>query len=228
MYVSPSRPSYGLLIVSQLPFYFQAVRGASTVGSGVMYLPTAGALALGALISGPLTRHLGFYNLPLIAGSCIMVVGTGLITTFALHTGPAKWISFQILYGTGIGLAFQPPFIAVQTVLEDSLVPKALVLLSYIQQSGGIVMLSAAQNVFLSRLSRNLARQVPGLDPNAVLNSGALNLVQHVPVSLQRDALAAYNEALVQVFYMALGLTCLAALAALGLEWKSVKKERKT
>lgn len=193
-----------------------------------MYLPTAGALALGALASGPLTRYIGFYNVPLTAGSCIMVVGMGLMTTFAPHTDPAKWISFQIVYGIDIGLAFQPPFIAVQTVLDDSLVPKALVLLSYIQQSGGIVMLSAAQNVFLSHLSRNLAQQVPGLDPHAVLNSGALNLVQHVPASLRTEVLFAYNEALVQVFYIALGLACVAAVAALGLEWKSVKKERKT
>jgi MFS family permease len=213
-----------VLTRGQLPFYFQAVRGASTFGSGLMYLPLAVTLAIAALAGGPLTSYLGYYNPVMLLGGVFMAVGSGLITTLQPDTGAGKWISYQIIYGIGIGLAFQPPFIAVQTVLDDSMVPMALVMLSFTQEFGGIFILSITQNVFLSRLAHNLATQVPGLDPDKVLSSGALGVVNAVPAKYRDQVLVAYNEALVNVFYIALGLTCVAAVSSLGIEWKSVKQ----
>ncbi|KAJ5833514.1 hypothetical protein N7474_001825 [Penicillium riverlandense] len=215
------------VIAYYLPFYFQAVRGASTLGSGLMYLPLAVTLAIAALVGGPLTTYIGYYNPVLMLGGVLMAVGSGLITTLQPDTGSGKWISYQILYGIGIGLAFQPPYIAVQTVLQDSMVPTALVMLSFAQQFGGIVILSIAQNVFRDRLAYNMATRVPGFDPKKTLGSGALGLINAVPAKFRDQALVAYNGALVDVFYIALGLTCLAVVSTLGIEWKSVKKGKK-
>lgn len=189
-----------------------------------MYLPLAVTLAISALAGGPIMSYIGYYNPTLIFGSMLMAVGSGLLTTLRPDTGPEKWISFQILYGIGIGLAFQPPYIAVQTVLSNSMVPMALVMLSFAQQFGGIIILSVAQNVFLSRLTHNLTTQVPGLNPNDVLGSGALGLIDRIPVEFRDQVLVAYNGALVNVFYIALGLTCLVVVSTLGIEWKSVKQ----
>ena len=192
-----------------------------------MYLPLAISLAVAALAGGPLISLIGYYNPPLLFGSVLAAIGAGLITTLAPDTSAEKWIAYQIVYGFGIGLAFQPPYIAVQTVLDDSLVPTALVMLSYTQQFGGIVILSIAQNVFLIRLASNLAAQVPGLDPRIVLDSGALGLIDAVPAEYRDQVLYAYNGALVNVFYIALGLQCVVFLCSLGIEWKSVKVEKK-
>lgn len=189
-----------------------------------MYLPTAVALAIGALAGGPLTSYLGYYNPPLMVGSVLMTVGVGLITTFTPDTSAGKWILYQIVYGTGIGLAFQPPFIAVQTVLDDSMVPMALVMLSFTQQSGGIIILSIAQNVFLNRLAHNLATGVPGLEPDIVLDNGALGLIDAVPAEFRDQVLVAYNGALVRVFHISLVLTCLVVVGMFGVEWRSIKR----
>lgn len=189
-----------------------------------MYLPLAVALAVTALASGPLTSFIGNYNPALILGSVITAMGSGLITTLRPDTIAGKWISYQIIYGIGIGLAFQPPYVAVQTVLHDSIVPKALVVLSFTQQLGGILILSITQNVFLNRLAHNLATNVPELDPDEVLGSGALGLAHAMPAKLRDQVLVAYNGALVDVFYIALGLTCLVVASTLGIEWRSVKQ----
>jgi MFS family permease len=215
-----------VLTHKQLPFYFQAVRGASTLGSSLMYLPLAVALAITALVSGSLTTYIGYYNPVLILGSIFTTVGSGLLTTLQPDTSAGKWISYQIIYGIGIGLAFQPPYIAVQTVLPESMVPTALVMLSFTQQFGGIVILSIAQNVFLCRLGHNLAKHVPGLDASTLLDSGALGLVKSVPTQSKNQVLVAYNGALTEVFYVALGLTCVVVVSTLGIEWKSVKKAK--
>jgi len=173
-----------------------------------------------------LTTWFGYYNPVLIIGGIFAVVGAGLLTTLELDTSIGKWISYQIIYGIGIGLAFQPPYMAVQTVLAESMVPMALVMLSFAQQLGGIVVLAIAQNVFLTVLSRNLA-QVQGLDSAAVSNGGALGIIQSAPAHLRSQVLSAYNDALKDVLYIPLALACIVAVCMFGLEWKSVKKAKK-
>ncbi|PMD45628.1 putative efflux pump antibiotic resistance protein [Hyaloscypha variabilis F] len=185
--------------------------------------PWAVALAVAALVSGPLTSYIGYYNPTLILGSVLMTVGCGLITTLRPDTSAGMWISYQIIYGIGIGLAFLPPYIAVQIVLPESMVPTALVMLSFTQQFGGIVILSIVQNVFRNGLRQNLTTQVPGIDSDTLLGSGALDLINSVPPNLRDQVLVAYNGALVHVFYVALGLTGMVVVSTLGIEWKSVK-----
>lgn len=191
-----------------------------------MYLPTALALGVAVLASGPSISYLGYYNPVMILGGILMPVGAGLITTFTPETRSEIWISYQIIYGIGVGLSFQPPFIAVQTVLEDSLIPMAMGMLNFTQMLGGIVIPSIAQNVFLSRLASNLATGVPGLDPSSILNHGALGLVDAVPERFRGLVLEAYNDALVQVFYISLGLTCVVSICSLMIEWRSVKGKK--
>jgi hypothetical protein len=188
-----------------------------------MYLPLAISLAVVAFVGGPLTTWFGYYNPVLIIGGTFAVVGAGLLTTLELNTSIGKWISYQVIYGIGIGLAFQPPYMAVQTVLTESMVPMALVMLSFAQQLGGIVVLAIAQNVFLTVLSRNLA-QVQGLDSAAVSSGGALGIIESAPAHLRGQVLSAYNDALEDVLYIPLALACIVAVCMFGLEWKSMKK----
>ncbi|KAK4574347.1 hypothetical protein LTR86_002109 [Recurvomyces mirabilis] len=209
-----------------LPVYFQAIRGANTLSSGLMYLPLAVSMAVTALAGGPLTAFVGYSNPGLISGGVLMSVGAGLITTLEPNTSAAKWITFQIIYGIGVGLAFQPPYIAVQAALPENEVPKALVLLSFSQQLGGIVILTVAQNVFLTGLVHHLSTIVPGVDSRTLLNSGALGLINAVPPPLREEAIVIYNNAIRDVLYIALGLACLVAVCSIGVEWKPVKKAK--
>ncbi|KAJ6115716.1 hypothetical protein N7523_006133 [Penicillium sp. IBT 18751x] len=206
---------------------YYATRDASTFDSGLMYLPTAIPFALAILAAGPITSFIGYYTPVMVVGSVLVAVATGLYTTFSLTTPPSEWISYQILYGIGVGLAFQQPYTAVQTVLPDTAVATALVVLSFTQEIGGIVALSIAQNMFTNRLTRNLTREVPGLDPQIVLNHGALGIKNIVTEGQTAGVKSAYNEAIIDVYYLALALTCLTVVCAVLIEWKSVWKEKK-
>ncbi|KAJ5300658.1 uncharacterized protein N7443_005660 [Penicillium atrosanguineum] len=210
-----------------LPIYFQAIREATTFESGLMYLPTAVPFALAILVAGPITTMIGYYTPVMVTGTILMVIATGLYTTFSPTTPPIEWISYQILYGLGVGLAFQQPFIAVQTVLPESAVATALVAIFFTQEIGGIVALSIAQNLFTNRLTRELAKEVPGLDPSTVLKNGALGIMKTVPATYVEGVKTAYNDAIVDVYYLALVLTCMTVVAAFGIEWRSVKEEGK-
>ena len=182
-------------------------------------------MSISALAGGPITTYIGYYSPPLTIGCALTVIGTGLITTLEPHSSPGKWISYQIIYGIGIGVAFQPPFIAVQTVLEKSTVPAALVLLNFVQILGGIIVLSIAQNVFLTKLVGYLATVLPQLDGRIAMNNGALALIDSVPAAQRDKVLAAYNRALVDIFYISLGLSCVAVASTFGVEFRRIKQK---
>ncbi|RAL06827.1 putative efflux pump antibiotic resistance protein [Aspergillus homomorphus CBS 101889] len=188
-----------------LPLYFQAVRGASALSSGLMYLPLALTMSIAALLGGPITTYIGYYSPVLMLGGALSMIGTGLMTTFRPDSPAGKWISYQIIYGLGIGLSFQPPFLAVQNVLQGPAVSAALIFLNSVQILGGIIVLSVAQNVFLTRLVSYLDTVLPHLDRSTILNNGAVGLVDSVSGAHRGQVLAAYNKALVDIFYIAWG-----------------------
>ena len=212
----------------QLPIYFQAIRNATTLKSGLMYLPFAAAFAVAILVAGSVTTFIGYYTPVMVIGSVLVAVGAGLITTFKVDTSAVKWVMYQLLFGTGAGLAFQQPYTAVQTVLPEDKVATALVVLSFTQELGGIIALAISQNIFQHRLYANSASTVPGFDPTVILKNGITDLTNSVPSQFQTGFLLAYNKTISEVFYVAAAFGCLTMIGAIGIEWKSVKSEKST
>lgn len=190
-----------------------------------MYLPTALSFAIAIFCAGNITSWLGYYTPVMVTRSILMAIGAGLMTTFEVHTPIGKWVWYQILFGVGSGLAFQQPFTAVQTILPDAQVPTAIVVLSFTQELGGIVALAVSQNIFLNRPISKLTRALPDLDPYDILDLGTLNIPNAVPARYRDAVYQAYNEAIVDVFYVGVVCTCI-TICAVGIEWRSVKEEK--
>lgn len=89
------------------PVWFQAVKGASALQSGVMLLPMILSQLVFSLVSGGLVQKTGYYLPEVIAGNVLMAIGGGLTTMFVPSTGSGEWIGYQILVGAGRGLALQ-------------------------------------------------------------------------------------------------------------------------
>lgn len=89
--------------------------------------------------------------------------------------------------------------------------------------------LCVGQNVFTNQLLQQVRRLAPGVDPYMTVDVGAADIHDAVkkqyPESLDA-VIKAYNNALQRVFLICLVLACLSVLAAFGMEWVSVKKER--
>lgn len=179
---------------------------------------------LASIINGFAVQKGGYYTPSAILGSCIMAVGAGLLTTLQVDTPMAKWIGYQILYGFGLGMCFQAPNLAAQTVLPTRDVPIGTSLMFFLQLLGASIFVPVGNNVLLTRLSSRLSG-VDGLDPQRIIASGATSLLSSVPEDLRDTVLVAYNAALRDVFIVGLVLSCLVVLGISGLEFKSVKKE---
>ena len=209
-----------------VPIWFQAIKGVSPVKSGIDTLPNIIAVILASNIAGFSVSKIGYYTPYLIISATFMAIGAGLITTFKPNTGHPAWIGYQVLFGFGQGLGMQQPSTAAQTVLERGDVPSGISLMFFAQNLGGAIFISVANSVFANKLVDNLS-VIPGLeqvvDVQKIFQEGATSLRHVVPANLLPAALLAYNGAIINGFYVALGLACVTIVPALTMEWKSVK-----
>ncbi|KAH5707303.1 hypothetical protein HBI18_250400 [Parastagonospora nodorum] len=212
-----------LTVSIYIPLWFQAIKEVSAIQSGINTIPLVLSVVVGSILSGGLTQRIGYYTPFMIMGSSLMAVGTGLITTWNVHTSIGMWIGYQTILGLGVGCTMQHPNLAVQIVLPKQDVPTGTAILSLCQTLGGAVFTAVGQNLYIDKFTAGLER-VGGLDTKQILGGGATDLTKSIPTALQPGVLEAYNASLTKgTFFAALIVACLAIPAALGMEWRSVK-----
>ena len=105
-----------------LPLYFQSVKQASPMRSGVLALPLIIVEALMGFIAGLLIHMKGRYREIIWLGMMVATLGNGLYIMLGAYSSLGEMVGFQIIMGLGSGLIFEPPVIAVQsmTAQEDT------------------------------------------------------------------------------------------------------------
>jgi MFS family permease len=214
------------IMIYYLPVWFQGVQNVSAVESGIRNLPMVLGLVLVSLISGVGVSTMGYYTPWMIASSIVMPIGYGLITTFTPATGSREWIGYQALAGVGVGLGMQQPLMAVQTVLDIKDVPTGTSVLIFLQTLGGALFVSVAQNVFTNKLKDLLTQNVPDLNPEIVLYTGATSLQSSVPAEYLPGVIISYNDALVHAFIVPTAIAAASLIGSVLMEWKSVKGKK--
>ncbi|KAF3940067.1 hypothetical protein ABW19_dt0210181 [Dactylella cylindrospora] len=216
--------------VYYLPLYFQSVKGSSATASGIQVLPILLSCVLSSIIAGGVITAVGFYTPFLIGGMVLYSVGCGLITTFEVHTSSKYWIGYQVLAGFGVGVGFQVPMLAVQTVLHIDDIPVGSAIITFFQSLGGALFISVGQNIFSNGLKRGLHEYIPEIPAEVFLFSGATEIDEILRTvgaeNRLEDVRQSYMVGLKDTFRLCVALACCAFVAACGLEWKNIKKEK--
>ncbi|KAL4767956.1 major facilitator superfamily domain-containing protein [Aspergillus nidulans var. acristatus] len=213
------------LMLYYIPIWFQAIKGASAIRSGVMNLPMVLAYVAFSLSGGFLTSRLGYYVPFAYLTVIFMSVGSGLLSTFTVSSGSPEWIGYQFLFGAGVGLGLQTAFAAPQCALpiEDIAIGTAIVM--FLENLSAAIFVSVGQNVFSNQLKMNVQIHAPSVDTARLIDGGATevrNLVTDETV--YQAVLRAYNKALTQTFYVGVGLSCIGIFGVVFLQWINVKK----
>ncbi|KAF6822248.1 HC-toxin efflux carrier TOXA 15 [Colletotrichum musicola] len=211
-----------MIFTYYLPIWFQAIQGVSAVDSGIRTLPLVLSMTLFAGLTGATVARVGYYTPVMLFGTCVMATGAGLLTTLKVDSGPGHWAGYQVLYGAGMGMSFQAPNLAAQTVLKTRDVSIGVSAMFFAQTLGGAVFVSVGQNVLNNELVKRVAG-IPGLGGIDLKGTGATTLTK-LPDDVRGPVLEAYNDALRVVFIVGLVLVCGVFVGAAGMEWKSVKK----
>ncbi|RDW85591.1 hypothetical protein BP5796_03916 [Coleophoma crateriformis] len=207
-----------------LPLWFQAVKNVDAVHSGIDTLAMVLSMVVAVISSGIFVSKVGYYVPPMLLGPVFMSVGAGLLTTFTINSSSAHWIGYQVIYGIGLGMGMQQANMTAQTCLPRKDISIGVSLMFFGQSLGGAIFVCIGQTIFTNSLATSLA-SVNGLDAKAIVEAGATQLRNLVPAANLAVVLVDYNNALTRSFIVALACCAVAILPALGIEWKSVKKD---
>ncbi|PMD40983.1 putative MFS aflatoxin efflux pump [Hyaloscypha variabilis F] len=214
------------LMVYYLSIYFQAIRGVNALHSGLDILPFLLSVTFASIVAGITVSRIGYYVPHMILGAAFMAIGAGLIMTFSVNTSKGVWIGYQILFGVGFGLGNQQASIAAQTVLKKQDIAIGSSLMMFAAQISGAIFVPVGQSVFDNHLLDGL-KGIDGVNGTLLLNTGATDIRSVVPAGSLGAVLSAYDNALTRVFLVSCVMAAISVLPALGMEWKSVKKDGK-
>ncbi|KAI4157564.1 MAG: hypothetical protein LQ342_008186 [Letrouitia transgressa] len=210
-------------IIYYLPIWFQAVRGASPISSGIRYLPSVISDVLTSVVGGAIVMNVGWYNPFYIFGVAILSIGSGLLTTLTPTTSAGKWIGYQILTGSGYSFMVTMPHIALQAVLPPDLVPIASTTLLFAMTASCSILLAVGQAIFQASLTSKLLRVVSQEETNMLIAAGAADVNAAIPQADRDVVIAAYNNALTDVFFLSAVGAAVTFFLVCGIKWKNIK-----
>lgn len=204
-----------------LPLYFQAVRLASPLRSGVLILPITISESVFGMGSGLITHWTGRTREVMWAGVLLVAVGTGLYITFGVSTPLAQLVGFMLIGGSGCGLLFEAPIITIQNTVDQRDVATATATFSMtrnIATSASIVLGGVViQN---GMAGQGPALRAAGLSPQLVSAftdgqaSANVDLIAHIQDASQQLAVrTAFAHSFKKMWIMYTAIAAVGALA---------------
>lgn len=122
----------------------------------------------------------------------------------------------------------QMPPIAVQAVVRLRDVPIATSTSVLFQQLGPVLFIGVSQSVILNQLLPQMQAIDPNLTAMDIIRAGTTGLKTLVTEVQLPTVLVLYANSLDLVFKITATLSTVALILALGVEWKSIKTDKKT
>lgn len=191
-----------------LPLYFQAIRGAQPLMSGVDLLPTAVSLAIASIGTGVFIKKTGMFLPPIYFGMFMMTLGYGLFIDFDADSSWAKIICYQIVAGLGIGPIFQAPIIALQAHINPRDIGTATATLGFVRQLATSTSVVIGEVVFQNQMEKKARRLERVLGPKLAEQLGGANagantrLIQQLPAAERRPVQVAFAQSLMPMWIM--------------------------
>ncbi|KAF2489106.1 MFS gliotoxin efflux transporter glia [Lophium mytilinum] len=159
-----------------LPVQLQSVHNESASQSGVRLIPLVLGISLVTMLSNALLTWTRRYALFLAAGAILGTAGLAKIHSLGADATTSDWIRYEILAAVGVGLALQIPMIANQTVVAATDVPAVTSLTLFVENIGTALFVAAGEAAFAQGLMASIAKNVPSVEPNKVLDVGATQI----------------------------------------------------
>ncbi|KAL2269654.1 hypothetical protein VTJ83DRAFT_1838 [Remersonia thermophila] len=213
------------IVIYYLPIYFQSIGNASPTDSGVRNLPLILGVTVATVAAGVGISMTGLATPIAVGGAAVATIAAGLIYTLDVGTSSGKWIGYQILGGVGWGAAFQVPIIVGQATAAAEDISSVTAIILFFQTVGGAFWVSAAQSAFVNRMLSRVLTSAPGVDPLALLSTGATQIRDVFPADLVPGILVAYMAGI--KLAMALAVAAAGAACAVGMfgHWRRISRD---
>jgi MFS family permease len=208
---------FGALLL--IPLYYQSVRGASALESGLLLAPQGFGAMITMPLAGKLTDRYGPNKLP-ACGIPLLVIG---IAPFAFVTATTSYVllcGFSFVLGLGMGLAMMPTMTAAMQAVPAAAIARTSTAMNIIRQSGASIGTAILSVILASEIASKLAGAATGVGGGS--GSEALSGLNDA----QRAAIGGpLASAFASTFVWALVLLAIAFVPALAMalgKWKTV------
>ena len=205
-----------------LPLWFQAIKNASAIHSGVMLLPMILSTVVSMIASGIIISRARYFAPFFWTSTILTSIGAGLMTTFTPSTNHSMWIGYQVIFGLGMGFGAQQPLTLVQTILSKADVAQGSSFVMFIRFLGAAIFLPVGQTIFINSLVQKVSN-LPLIDPKEVVNTGATELVKLASGGDLQTLILDYNDALVNTFYLITATSVASVIGASLIKWGKIQ-----
>ncbi|KAJ3956371.1 hypothetical protein N0V92_007076 [Colletotrichum tropicale] len=214
-----------LFDMEMVPLWFQAIQGDTPEQSGVHYLALCLAFILTIFLSGWGVTKIGYYQPFMLAGTVLVAVGAGLLSTLQPQSGAGQWISYQVVAGLGIGASTQQAAVAVQSTLAEGDVAIGVAVVLFFQCFGPTAAITIAQAVFSSDLAAGISAKIPGVDFRTVQSAGATQLAGFVSDGKLEILMKVYNHAITRAFLVAAAMAAASVVGVIGIGLRRIQAD---
>ena len=137
----------------------------SPILSGVSFLPTSVAVAVGSVAAGIYMGATQKFVEPILGAFVLMAVGFGLFIDLDAFSGWPKIILYQVVAGLGVGLGYQAPYIALQAHVNARDIGTATSTLGFANLIATAVSVVVGQVVYQNEMARKESSLVDMLTP---------------------------------------------------------------
>ncbi|KAF2258393.1 MFS gliotoxin efflux transporter glia [Lojkania enalia] len=208
-----------VFILYYLPIYFQSVRGASPVMSGVYNLPIVIAVGIFCVVGGVVVSKTGQATPTMLVGAGVGTIGVGLLCSLDLDTSTGNWIGYQLIAGSGIAFSLQNGMNIAQANVDPEDLAAVVANVYFFQTVGGAFTTSSGQAAFVNQMLTRLRTSAPGVDPSLVIATGATQLRDVFTPEQLPGIIDAYMQGLRAVFGVATGIVGFACLWTFVIPW---------
>lgn len=196
--------------MSYVPTYFQIVYELSPEQAGLMTVPMMAGVLLTSISAGFLATRTGRYKWMPIASCLVAAGGFFLLSRLTASTPLVAVGAFLFVLGFGIGLGQQILVLIVQNEFPHGMVGTATAGNNFFRQIGATLGASLVGALFTSRLSADVAAQLPKSD-NININAITPDAVRKMAEPIRQAIANAYSDALAPIFLYLVPLLLLGA-----------------
>lgn len=216
-----------------LPVWFQAVLSNSVLQAGVNFLPMAIGTLFFAIVGGVLLSQFGAYR-PLHAISfSLSACGFGLLTI--LTPNPARWATFQLIVGTGLGITQSTMLPAIMAGLPESQVAASAAVYCFIRTFGFIWGVTMPSIIFNATFNKKVG-QISSASLRERLKNGAAYSFASQLHSLRgalsdqvwSEIVLVYTKSLNVIWWVGMGISIASLIGVAGEEGIELRRELDT
>jgi len=213
-----------------IPIYFQGVRNASPIKSGINFLPFEAFLIPIAAVSGALLSKTGVYRPFHLIGFVLMTIGVGLFALLDRDTPTVVWVVFEAIEAIGQALVIPTILPAIQASLPEKEVATSVGMYSFLRSFGFVWGTIIPGIIFNAQWDKEDYRLAGFPEVRRAMQNGkAYHFASGIyrsalPEVVQYDIITVYVETLKVLWYAAAAFSVVGLFAVFGEKHIALRK----